>query len=236
MNNTSFNQPLIAVDVVPVMFDNNGVPHVFLSQRLFEPFKGQYALPGVLLDGGESLAEAALRALKTKAGFHADYLVDIGFFDNPARDPRNKVVSVAFLALVHPGFWEDAHHNTFEYARYPLSVDMFSGDETGFMSGSLPFDHYSIISKARDVLAKSFLNPMEHEMNHAIFRAIEGYKLPVTSAVVMQCAQTLGVPVSSSNIVRKLENLPFVVRGQSVPTGFRGKPPVTWEVTNPISS
>lgn len=230
MNDTGFNQPLIAVDVVPVMFDTDGTPYVFLAERAFAPHKGEYALPGVLLGGNESLHEAAMRALDTKIGFHADYMIDIGFFDNPTRDPRNKVVSVAFLAIINPGFWGDVHASNMKRNYHPLTSTMFTHDTNSDLAKAIPFDHYSIICKARTVLSKAFLNTAEHDMNHAIFEAMNGAGSGVTSHMVVNCANALGVPVSASNVARKLQNVPYIERGVPQVTGTRGKPPVTWDI------
>ncbi len=129
------DQPLIAIDVVPFSFTGARGLRFASSLREFDPFAGQYALPGVLLGATESLTAAARRALRSKAGISGTqtrHLLQIGAFDRPGRDPRSHAISIAFLAVVTDGagskrtVWNEAHQ---------------------FRSG-MPFDHDQIIATA----------------------------------------------------------------------------------------
>ena len=100
------DQPLIAIDVVPVSFTTGGGLRVATARRANAPYAGREALPGVLLDAAERLADGARRALRTKTGIDAAavrHLAQVGAFDGPERDPRDAAVSIAFLAVVAPG-------------------------------------------------------------------------------------------------------------------------------------
>jgi 8-oxo-dGTP diphosphatase len=74
---------------------------VLLVQRDDAAFAGKWSLPGVLVRAEETFADAARRALRTKAGIDATdwYLDQIGTFGAPDRDTRGRVVSVAHVAL-----------------------------------------------------------------------------------------------------------------------------------------
>ncbi len=74
---------------------------VLLVQRDDAAFAGKWSLPGVLVRAEETFADAARRALRTKAGLDASdwYLDQIGTFGAPERDTRGRVVSVAHVAL-----------------------------------------------------------------------------------------------------------------------------------------
>ena len=65
-------------------------------------FEGRMALPGVLVEAGETLEQAAGRALRTKTGLDASqwYLEQLGTWAEPGRDTRGRVASVAYFALV----------------------------------------------------------------------------------------------------------------------------------------
>ncbi|WIE81123.1 NUDIX domain-containing protein [Curtobacterium sp. MCSS17_016] len=132
---TDRQQPLIAIDVVPVYFDSRTAELVFgTAERQYEPYAGQHALPGVLLGADETLTAAALRALNDKAGIDASkvrHLVQVGAFDGPSRDPRDKAISVAFLAVVEP------------YASA-------TGWNAWHATPALPFDHGTILDAARE--------------------------------------------------------------------------------------
>ena len=74
---------------------------VLLVQRDDAAFAGRWSLPGVLVRAEETFADAARRALQTKAGLDASdwYLDQLGTFGTPDRDTRGRVVSVAHVAL-----------------------------------------------------------------------------------------------------------------------------------------
>lgn len=86
---------------------------VLLISRADEPFKGEWALPGghVLVkdnpkNQGESLEAAARRELHEETGIKISYLEQLYTFGEPGRDPRGRVVSVAYYALVKAGDYE----------------------------------------------------------------------------------------------------------------------------------
>jgi 8-oxo-dGTP diphosphatase len=74
--------------------------HVLLIQRGIEPFEGRWALPGGFIRERESLEEAARRELEEEAGVRNVYLEQLYSFGDPDRDPRGRVVTVAYYALM----------------------------------------------------------------------------------------------------------------------------------------
>lgn len=104
-----YPRPALAVDCVVFGFDPapaGASLKVLLIKRLDEPFKGKWAIPGGHVDvsdegdQGESLEEAALRELNEETGLKVDHLEQLYTFATPGRDPRGRVVSVAYFALV----------------------------------------------------------------------------------------------------------------------------------------
>jgi 8-oxo-dGTP diphosphatase len=73
---------------------------VLLVERASAPYRGQWALPGGFIDEGETLEHAARRELDEETGIKVRQLVQLGAFDDPRRDPRGRVISVAFVAVV----------------------------------------------------------------------------------------------------------------------------------------
>jgi len=73
---------------------------VLLVKRGVPPFEGEYAIPGGFLRADESLEEAAKRELHEETSVRDVYLEQLYSFGDPARDPRGRVVTVAYYALV----------------------------------------------------------------------------------------------------------------------------------------
>lgn len=92
---------LLAVDLVILTLRDSRL-HVLLVERGVEPYQGAQALPGGFLQhSGESLVAAAYRELAEEADLDVETLrlEQLGVYDDPERDPRGRVVSVAFLAI-----------------------------------------------------------------------------------------------------------------------------------------
>ena len=94
----------MSVDVLALRFDRTTRRiELGIAARAQDPFRGQLALPGVLLGLGERLQDAAMRALTGKLGVPTDSVRGIGqlvTFDKPNRDPRGPTLSVAMWAGV----------------------------------------------------------------------------------------------------------------------------------------
>jgi len=89
----------VAADVVVFTVDD-GVLKVLLTRRDREPFEGEWSLPGGFVGDEESADRAAERALKAKAGVAGVFLEQLYTFSAPDRDPRSRVVAIAYYALV----------------------------------------------------------------------------------------------------------------------------------------
>jgi len=89
----------VAVDVA-VFTVRDGTLHVLLAQARSGPFAGWWALPGGRVGEEESLDEAAARELPAPAAARDVYLEQLYTFGHPRRDPRGRVVSVAYVGLV----------------------------------------------------------------------------------------------------------------------------------------
>ncbi|OGF61718.1 hypothetical protein A2926_03125 [Candidatus Giovannonibacteria bacterium RIFCSPLOWO2_01_FULL_44_40] len=94
-----YESPYVTADTVIFTIHDDALK-VLLIKRKNLPFAGSLALPGVFLQKDEGTREAALRALKAKAGVKVGYLEQLYTFDSKHRDPRGHTVSITYFALV----------------------------------------------------------------------------------------------------------------------------------------
>src|SRR5947207_12374658 len=99
--NYSYQYPRAALTVDCVVFGfDEGKLKVLLIERALEPFKGRWALPGGFVRLAETLDEAARRELLEETGLKNVFLEQLYTFGAVERDPRERVVTVAYYALV----------------------------------------------------------------------------------------------------------------------------------------
>ena len=94
-----YPRPALTVDCVVFGMDEGDLK-VLLIKRGVEPFAGKWALPGGFVRMEESLDDAARRELEEEAGIRPSHLEQLYTFGEPGRDPRGRVVTVAYFALV----------------------------------------------------------------------------------------------------------------------------------------
>ncbi|MBL8854549.1 MAG: NUDIX hydrolase [Planctomycetaceae bacterium] len=128
---------------------------VLLIQRAAPPFQGDWALPGGFVEMDETLEEAARRELQEETGLQDLFLEQLYTFGDVKRDPRERIVSVAYYGLVrqaaHP---PHAGSDARSVAWHPV-------DELP----SLAFDHSQILAKASERLqAKVQYQPIGFEL------------------------------------------------------------------------
>lgn len=89
----------VAVDIVLFTIDE-GQLKILLIERRYPPYESNWALPGGFVKEGEAIDDAALRELEEETNVRAIYLEQLYTFGEPNRDPRGRVISVAYYALV----------------------------------------------------------------------------------------------------------------------------------------
>ena len=100
---SGYEQPAVTVDLV-IFTVNDDTLKVMLVKRAEEPFADRWSIPGGFLKVSESLEEAAQRVLKEKAGVENVYVEQLYTFGDPDRDPRARVITVTYFALIP---WKD---------------------------------------------------------------------------------------------------------------------------------
>ncbi len=132
----------IAVDAIVFGYANNNI-NVLLIKQKFGELKNQWALVGGFVKDDERLNDAVNRELNEEAGIKVNYLEQLYTYgDDINRDPRFRVVSVAYFALVNS-------------TKLVLTADSDAEDAKWFPIGNLPplaFDHREIITTAHNRL------------------------------------------------------------------------------------
>lgn len=98
-NYPGYERPAVTVDLSIFTVDHDSLK-AMLVRRAEEPFAGYWSLPGGFLKIGESLDEAALRVLTEKTSVQNVYLEQLYTFGHPGRDPRARVITVTYFALI----------------------------------------------------------------------------------------------------------------------------------------
>lgn len=94
-----YPHPSVTADCVIFGFDGTKL-QVLLIERGIEPYKGQWAFPGGFVNIDESCEDGALRELQEETGLTGVYIEQFHTFSHPKRDPRERVITVAYYALV----------------------------------------------------------------------------------------------------------------------------------------
>ena len=141
-----YKRPSLTVDIV-ICAIIDGVLQILLIKRKHPPFRGCWAIPGgfVDIDKEETLDEAAFRELKEETGLDEGvYLEQLKTYGDPHRDPRTRIITVAYYALIAQEFLSEvtkklkAGDDAKEAAWFPLEIRL--------EKPKLAFDHKKILS------------------------------------------------------------------------------------------
>ena len=128
----------VTVDATVFGYEPPNKISLLLIKRLIPPFQGSWALPGGYVLPGESLEAAVERELSEETGVSINYLEQLYTFGTVNRDPRGRVVTVAYYGLVRPGAFQ-------------VKASTDAQDAQWFPIDDLPelaFDHEKIVETA----------------------------------------------------------------------------------------
>ncbi len=137
-NPADYERPSVTVDIVIFTVRDNDLK-VLLVKRRFAPFQGYWALPGGFVKMNESLEASAMRELKDETGVENVYIEQLYTFGDPQRDPRTRVITVTYLALV-----EGQQIKTLQAGSDASEAGWFSV----YQLPELAFDHHYILDYA----------------------------------------------------------------------------------------
>jgi 8-oxo-dGTP diphosphatase len=146
-------QIVFAVDCIIFGYDGQDLK-LLVIERSFEPYKGKWSLVGGFVEENESSEEAAVRVLKRLTGLEGLYMEQLHCFSDPKRGGEDRIISVAFFALIdiqkyNEQINEDYHPAWFSINNLP----------------ELVFDHSKIAELAKEKLRyKAALHPLLFEL------------------------------------------------------------------------
>ncbi|MDR3647041.1 MAG: NUDIX domain-containing protein [Candidatus Babeliales bacterium] len=199
------SQYFMTVDCV-IFGYSQGQLMVALIERKNEPFKGKWAIPGGFVEGDETVDEAAARELQEETGLHDIYLEQFHVFSDPERDPRGRVITVAFFALINSDQIElVATEDALEAKWYPA-----------YNIPDLAFDHNAIYEKALEELRLAVsIKPL-------VFELLPG-KFTLTMLQNIY-EQIFGFTIDKRNFRKKILKMDFIQETKYLTKGDQQRP------------
>jgi 8-oxo-dGTP diphosphatase len=185
-----YPHPAVATDICAFAVNNDAL-NLLLIRRGQDPFRGAWALPGGFLGEAENLDQCAARELAEETGLTAVRCLQFATFSEPDRDPRERVISVAYLVMV-------------EQARVHLAASTDAAEASWSPVGRLPalaFDHDRIVKRALAALKDGiWRSPLAFTTLPATFTLSQAqHAFEVVDAACARATRTSARPVDKRN-------------------------------------
>ena len=201
-----YQNPSLAVDLVVFGYHETDL-FVLLLNRKEAPFKDRWTLPGAFLQIDELFRDTCTRILKTKLGMSDLYLEQLYSFDQLDRDPRGRVISVSYYALINP-------------QKFEVAAGVMANDVQWFKIHEIPklgFDHAVLFQKALERLKSKILYyPAGFQLLDEIFTLTELHDLYET---------ILGIKIDRRNFRRKILDSGYIIDTGTKREGLQNRHP-----------
>lgn len=188
-DSSQYEKMSVAVDLLVFTIEDDRLK-LLMIEREEEPFAGKLALPGVFVGIDETLDAAAKRGIREETGLKDIYFEQLYTFGDVKRDPRMRIVSVSYMALV------PLEKLTFKAGKRTKAAYLVDVEELLSSNTSVAFDHKKIIGYARWRLA----NKAEYTLI-AFHLVPDGFTLPNLQKVY---EILLGKPLYKANFRKKV--------------------------------
>ena len=161
-----FSKVWLSVDCIIFGFDE-GKLKILIGRRKMDPGRGEWSLYGGFVASDESVDDAATRTLYELTGLRNLYMRQVGAFGNVDRDPGERVVSVAYYALINVKDYDDE-------LRHEHGVEWIDINEIP----QLYSDHNEMVNKARKMMQQKLANePVGFRLLPSLFTLTQLQKL-----------------------------------------------------------
>ncbi len=191
-----FQKVLLSVDCIIFGFDNNKLK-ILIGRRQMDPGRGEWSLYGGFVRNDESLDDAAARTLYELTGLHKIYMRQVGAFGSVDRDPGERVVSVAYYALINVKDYDDR-------LRQEHGVEWVEADKVPAMFS----DHNEMVSKARQLMKEKIkTRPISFQLLPPLFTLTQLQRL--YEAVV-------GEEVDKRNFRKRIKDMDYIEKTELI--------------------
>ena len=186
----------VSVDCIVFGFENNQLK-LLIGRRQMDPGRGEWSLYGGFVRDDEGLDEAANRVLYSLTGLKEIYMKQVGAFGAVDRDPGERVISVAYCALINVNDYDDKLRQQYELVWADL--------------GQLPklySDHNQMVSKAISLLRRRIkTEPLSFNLLPDLFTLTQLQH--VYEAI-------LGSPIDKRNFRKRIKQIDFIEKTELI--------------------
>ena len=191
-----FQKVLLSVDCIIFGFDQNKLK-ILIGRRNMDPGRGEWSLYGGFVRNDESLDAAAQRTLLELTGLRNIYMSQVGAFGNIDRDPGERVVSIAYYALINVKDYS-------ERLRKQHGVEWVNIEDIPPMYS----DHNAMIAKARKLIQQKIkTNPVGFELLPELFTLTQLQRL---------YEAVNGEPLDKRNFRKRIKDMDFIEKTELI--------------------
>ena len=191
-----FQKVLLSVDCIIFGFDKNKLK-ILIGRRNMDPGRGEWSLYGGFVRNDESLDAAAQRTLLELTGLRNIYMSQVGAFGNIDRDPGERVVSVAYYALINVKDYS-------ERLRKQHGVEWVNIEDIPQMYS----DHNAMIAKARKLIQQKIkTNPVGFELLPELFTLTQLQRL---------YEAVNGEPLDKRNFRKRIKDMDYIEKTELI--------------------
>ena len=191
-----FQKVLLSVDCIIFGFDQNKLK-ILIGKRNMDPGRGEWSLYGGFVRNDESLDAAAQRTLLELTGLRNIYMSQVGAFGNIDRDPGERVVSIAYYALINVKDYS-------ERLRKQHGVEWVNIEDIPQMYS----DHNAMVAKARKLIQQKIkTNPVGFELLPELFTLTQLQRL---------YEAVNGEPLDKRNFRKRIKDMDFIEKTELI--------------------